>query len=86
MINQNAAKLKTFNSGANEGVAFDSLGNLIQASDSGNGALSTVCQVLSRADGGMFDSNRDRTITGSNTTLVNPKGIHISNIKVIGNV
>lgn len=78
LIDQNAAKLKTFNSGANEGVAFDSLGNLIQASDSGNGALSTVCQVLSREDGTMFDSNRDRTITGSNTTLANPKGIHVS--------
>ncbi len=79
LIDQNAAKLKTFNSGANEGVAFDSLGNLIQASDSGNGALSTVCQVLNRSDGAMFDSNRDRTITGNNTTLVNPKGIHVSN-------
>ena len=78
LIDQNAAKLKTFNSGGNEGVAFDGLGNLIQAGDSGNGAISTVCQVLSRADGTMFDSNRDRTITGSTTTLVNPKGIHVS--------
>ncbi|WP_394192760.1 YncE family protein [Pseudoalteromonas atlantica] len=79
LIDQNAAKLKTFNSGANEGVAVDKLGNLIQASDLGNGAISTICQVLSRTDGGMFNTDRDRTITGTNTTLVNPKGIHVSN-------
>ncbi|RJF33220.1 hypothetical protein D4741_17970 [Pseudoalteromonas gelatinilytica] len=78
LIDQNAAKLTTFNTGANEGVVFDSLGNLVQAADSGNGALSTVCQVLNRADG-MYSSNIDRILTGTNTTLVNPKGIHISN-------
>lgn len=77
LIDQNAAKLSTFNTGANEGVAFDSVGNLVQAADSGNGALGTVCQVLSRSDG-MYDAGIDRMITGTNTTLVNPKGIHIS--------
>ncbi|MCF7519773.1 hypothetical protein [Pseudoalteromonas sp. L21] len=77
LIDQNAAKLSTFNSGANEGVAFDSLGNLVQAADSANGSLSTVCQVLSRGDGS-YNSSIDRMISGTNTTLVNPKGIHVS--------
>ncbi|WP_421418787.1 hypothetical protein ACN9JF_12280 [Pseudoalteromonas lipolytica] len=79
VINQNAAKLSSFNTGANEGVVFDSLGNLVQAADSGNGAISTVCQILSRGDGGMYNSDVDRIISGTNSTLVNPKGITISN-------
>lgn len=78
LIDQNAATLKTLTTNANEGVAFDSLGNLIQAGDAGNGSLITVCNALNRADAGMYDSNRDRSITGTATTLVNPKGIHVS--------
>lgn len=78
LVNQNAATLKTFTTNANEGVAFDSLGNLIQAGDAGNGSIVTVCNALNRAEGGMYDSNQDRSITGTATTLVNPKGIDVS--------
>lgn len=78
LINQNAAKLKTFNTTANEGVAFDSLGNLIQASDSENGSIKTICQLANRDDGASFSTNQDREITGPATTLVNPKGIAIA--------
>tara|TARA_B100000446_G_scaffold80879_2_gene76356 strand:- start:1879 stop:3993 length:2115 start_codon:yes stop_codon:yes gene_type:complete len=78
LINQDAAKLKTFNTTANEGVAFDSLGNLIQASDSENGSIKTICQLANRDDGASFSTNQDREITGPATTLVNPKGIAIA--------
>lgn len=78
LINQNAAKLKTFNTTANEGVAFDSLGNLIQASDSENSSIKTICQLANRDDGATFSTNQDREITGPATTLVNPKGIAIA--------
>ncbi|KYL33076.1 hypothetical protein A2I98_15120 [Pseudoalteromonas agarivorans] len=78
LINQNAAKLKTFNTTANEGIAFDSLGNLIQASDSENGSIKTICQLANRDDGASFSTNQDREITGPATTLVNPKGIAIA--------
>ena len=77
-INQNASKLKTFNTTANEGVAFDSLGNLLQASDSESGSIKTICQLANRSDGATFTANTDREITGTNTTLVNPKGIAIA--------
>ncbi|MEL0633960.1 hypothetical protein V6237_14345 [Pseudoalteromonas carrageenovora] len=76
LINQNTSKLKTFNTTANEGVAFDSLGNLLQASESAS--IKTICQLANRADGAEFTSNTDREITGTNTTLVNPKGIAVS--------
>ncbi|GEK55825.1 hypothetical protein PES01_26700 [Pseudoalteromonas espejiana] len=78
LINQNAAKLKTFNTTANEGVAFDGLGNLIQASDSANGSIKTICQLTNREDGASFANNIDREITGPATTLVNPKGIAVA--------
>lgn len=78
LIDQNSATLKTLTTNANEGVAFDSLGNLIQAGDAGNGSLVTVCNALNRVDGGMYDNNHDRSITGPTTTLVTPKGIHVS--------
>jgi len=78
LIDQNSVKLKTFNTTANEGVAFDGLGNLIQASDISSGSIKTVCQLASRADQDSFNSNRDREITGSSTTLANPKGIAVS--------
>ncbi|MEN8634619.1 hypothetical protein ABFV74_02635 [Pseudoalteromonas distincta] len=78
LINQNASKLKTFNTTANEGVAFDSLGNLLQASDSESGSIKTICQLANRSDGATFTANTDREITGTNTTLVNPKGIAIA--------
>ncbi|WP_076925321.1 hypothetical protein [Pseudoalteromonas sp. EB27] len=78
LINQNASKLKTFNTTANEGVAFDSLGNLLQASDSESGSIKTICQFANRSDGATFTANTDREITGTNTTLVNPKGIAIA--------
>ncbi|MEI8617173.1 hypothetical protein P4S63_06560 [Pseudoalteromonas sp. B193] len=78
LINQNASKLKTFNTTANEGVAFDSLGNLLQASDSENGSIKTICQLANRSDGATYTANTDREITGTNTTLVNPKGIAVA--------
>ena len=78
LIDQNSVKLKTFNTTANEGVAFDALGNLIQASDISSGSIKTVCQLANRVDEDSFNSNRDREITGSSTTLANPKGIAVS--------
>ena len=78
LINQSASKLKTFNTTANEGVAFDSLGNLLQASDSENGSIKTICQLANRSDGATYTANIDREITGTNTTLVNPKGIAVA--------
>ena len=78
LIDQSASKLKTFNTTANEGVAFDSLGNLLQASDSESGSIKTICQLANRADGSSYDANTDREITGANTTLVNPKGIAVA--------
>ncbi|AUL74987.1 hypothetical protein ATS72_008120 [Pseudoalteromonas sp. 13-15] len=78
LIDQSASKLKTFNTTANEGVAFDSLGNLLQASDSESGSIKTICQLANRDDGSSYDANTDREITGANTTLVNPKGIALA--------
>lgn len=78
LINQNAVKLKTINSGNNEGVALDPLNNLVQAGDVSTGSLRTICRADQRSSNGMFDSNLDREITGANTGLVNPKGIAIA--------
>jgi len=78
VVDQNAATLKTFTTGNNEGIALDPLGNAIQAGDATQGSLRTVCNVLSRSNNTAFDTDIDREITGANTGLVNPKGIHIA--------
>ena len=78
LINQNAAKLKTFTTGNNEGVAISKLGHLIQAGDASVPSLRTVCHIQNRGDGSSYDPNIDRELTGSATGLVNPKGIHHS--------
>jgi len=78
VINQNAATLKTFTSGNNEGVEINALGHMVQAGDVNSGSLRTVCNIMQRADNDNFDTAIDRELTGSNTGLVNPKGIHIS--------
>lgn len=76
-VDQNAALLNQFMSGNNEGIALDIAGNLIQAGDSSAGSLRTVCRMTSRA-GGMFMTAYDKEITGANTGLTNPKGIHFA--------
>jgi hypothetical protein len=78
LINQNAATLKTFTSGNNEGVEINNLGHMTHAGDVNNGSLRTICNIAQRADNASFDSNIDRELTGTNTGLVNPKGIHSS--------
>lgn len=74
---QNAALLSQFTSGNNEGVMLDSTGNLFQAGDSSTGSLRTVCRMTSRS-GGMYMPSYDKDITGANTGLTNPKGIHLA--------
>ncbi|MDY6926636.1 MAG: hypothetical protein SWN10_06010 [Pseudomonadota bacterium] len=74
---QNAAMLSQFTSGNNEGVMLDSTGNLFQAGDSSTGSLRTVCRMTSRS-GGMYMPSYDKDITGANTGLTNPKGIHLA--------
>ena len=74
---QNAAMLSQFTSGNNEGVMLDSTGNLFQAGDSSTGSLRTVCRMTSRS-GGMYMPAYDKDITGANTGLTNPKGIHLA--------
>lgn len=76
-VDQNAAPLSLFTSGNNEGIMLDSAGNLIQAGDSTTGSLRTVCRMTSRSSG-MYTSNYDKEITGTNTGLTNPKGIHVA--------
>lgn len=78
LIDQNAAALKSFTSGNNEGVAIDTLGNLLHAGDSVNGSLRSVCQLVNRSSDDSYDMNIDREITGANTGLINPKGIHLA--------
>lgn len=74
---QNAAMLSQFTSGNNEGVILDSTGKLFQAGDSSTGSLRTVCRMTSRS-GGMYMPSYDKDITGANTGLTNPKGIHLA--------
>lgn len=78
LVNQNATALKRFTGLNNQGVQLDPLGNLIQAGDSSNGSLKTVCQVAMRPNGAVFDPTVDRELTGAATGLVNPKGIAYS--------
>ncbi|MFT2091749.1 hypothetical protein [Paraglaciecola sp. 2405UD69-4] len=78
LLDQNASSLKSFNSGNNEGVAINTLGHMTQAGDTTTGSLRTVCNIAKRADNASFNTVIDRELTGSNTQLVNPKGIHIS--------
>ncbi|WP_137167594.1 YncE family protein [Salinimonas lutimaris] len=73
-VDQNAAQLSRFDTGANEGLVLTSSGRLIQAGDADEGILRTVCQVDSR-QGAAFTTGRDKQISGSNTGLTNPKGI-----------
>lgn len=77
-VNQNGAQLKRFTSGNNEGVAIDPLQNLIHAGDSNAGSIKTLCHFEHRANGAMYNANIDRDISGANTGLVNPKGIHFA--------
>jgi len=75
LINQNAAKLKSFTTGNNEGVSLSRLGNLVHAGDASVPSLRTICNITQRGDGGSFDASIDRELTGAMTGLVNPKGI-----------
>ena len=77
-INQNANRLKTFNSGNNEGISLTKLGHLVHAGDAGVPSLRTVCNITARDNNTSFDLNIDRELTGTSTGLVNPKGIHYS--------
>ena len=76
-VDQNAAMLSRFTSGNNEGIVLDDAGNLIQAGDSSTGSLRTLCRMTSRSEG-MYMPGYDKDITGTNTGLINPKGIHLA--------
>ncbi len=92
-------RLKTFQSGNNEGVDLDALGNLYHAGDRESGSsLRVLSQIRNRPDGGAYDATLDREIKGDSTGLVAPKGFDIaqkagllivadfgdSNVKVFG--
>lgn len=78
LVDQNAATLKQINTGNNEGITLDPLNSLVQAGDLVQGSIRTVCNASTRSGGSMFNANIDRDITGANTGLVNPKGIHLA--------
>ncbi|QHJ10959.1 hypothetical protein FX988_01181 [Paraglaciecola mesophila] len=78
LVDQNAAKLKTFSSGNNEGIALDALNNIVHAGDSTAGSVRFLCGIQQRSEDNVFNNTEDREITGANTGLVNPKGIDIA--------
>ena len=67
-------------SGSNQGIEFDSLGNLHHAADNSSpGAVRVIGNTLNHPAG--FDASRDRIIGGAgttNTTLQNPKGTDLA--------
>ncbi|MBD1940511.1 hypothetical protein [Microcoleus sp. FACHB-68] len=71
---------KRFDAGNNEGVELDELGNLYQAGDvtAGAGSIRAISQIANRANGDAFTALKDREIAGSQTGLLNPKGIAIA--------
>lgn len=84
-VDERFRRLATLDGVANEGLAFDRLGNLYQASDLGApatpGSVTVTCNTQMLGDGTAYDAQYDRTIGGANTTqagLVNPKGITIA--------
>jgi hypothetical protein len=83
--NERFETLATLDGVANEGLAFDRIGNLYQAGDIGApatpGLLSVTCNTRMLSDGTAFDADYDRTIGGMGSTqagLVTPKGIAIA--------
>ena len=71
--------LKTFESGNNEGVDLDALGNLYHAGDRDTGSsIRVLAQIRNRADGDMYSAGMDREIIGDKTGLVAPKGFDLA--------
>lgn len=68
-------ELATATTGLNEGVAFDTSDNLVQAGDGALVAVRTFCGPLGDGDG--YVDGRDREISGPATGLVAPKGIAV---------
>ena len=64
-VNQSGAVSKSFSSGANEGIAIDSSGDLVQAADLTDNAIRTICRINQRAAGGEYSAQYDREITGT---------------------
>lgn len=78
LIDQNAAGIKRLNTGGNEGIALDTMNNIVHAADFDLPSIRTVCMTDNRADGSEFSALTDREISGPSTGLVNPKGIHFA--------
>ena len=74
LVDQNIAMLARATTGANEGVALTHQGDLVQAGDSEQGVIRTMCNFTQRTSG-MYDASRDSMIGGMQTGLTNPKGI-----------
>ena len=77
-VNQSGAVSKSFSTGANEGIAIDPSGDLVQAADLTDNAIRTICRINQRVAGGEYSSQYDREITGTTTGLANPKGIALA--------
>lgn len=77
-LDQDGMLQSTFMTGANEGVAFDMTGTLYQAGDSDTSLLRMTCDFTDRDNGGSFNLQRDRELSGANTGLMNPKGIAVA--------
>jgi hypothetical protein len=73
-------RASTYFVGNDEGLDLDYYGNLYQAGDGPNGpGVRVFARARSREDLDRFDPvGREREIRGAATTLVNPKGVHIS--------
>jgi hypothetical protein len=64
-----------------ENITFDRTGDAFVTFDDGsntNGGILVVNRLAKSRDGGTFSESRDRTITGSNTGLVSPKGLDVA--------
>ncbi|MBW4980278.1 hypothetical protein KZZ05_18510 [Marinobacter adhaerens] len=69
--NETFGLLNTYETGGNEGIVVSSAGAIIQADDSGtNGRIITACNAFDRTTSGP-----SYAISGTNTGLVNPKGV-----------
>lgn len=67
----------TYQVGNNEGVDFNTSGDLFQAGDGDQTSIRVFVNIADREDGADFDPNRDREIIGGNTNLGAPKGIDV---------
>ena len=68
-----------FAPGANEGIVFDADGSLYRAGDVAGepASIRIIRHASDRTNGAVFDANTDTIIRGSNTGLMNPKGLDV---------